>query len=283
MKRFKRKSQSGQAALIVLLIMAASLGLGLGVSKQTVVDTALQEQEKLSDEAFLAAESGIEYVWDQVNRPTPTIIPNYVYGTQGTGVWADVGLETLGDGESSFYHLDWTGVGQAAVFWLREHLPQGEVDESQGLGEEQVRVCWEKGFTGAFGVNYFYKDGSGVYQVYRRAFDTDAVRASINNGFTPLAGGVSCNQSGYEGWSFDLATVVGALTPLALVVVPYYETTVFGLEVLGGATLPSQGYEMRSVGKVAEVNQGVRAVYGWPLPPQYLLEGVFSGGNIQTN
>jgi Tfp pilus assembly protein PilX len=55
------KRESGQVALIVLIVSAVVLTLGLSTSKRTVTENKITTEEGLLKEAFNVAESGIEY------------------------------------------------------------------------------------------------------------------------------------------------------------------------------------------------------------------------------
>lgn len=56
----KIKNNSGQAVLIVLLIVAVILGLGLSIVSQSTTDVKISKQEQEGSRAFNAAEAGIE-------------------------------------------------------------------------------------------------------------------------------------------------------------------------------------------------------------------------------
>ena len=53
-------SQSGQIALVVLLLMSVMLTLGLAVTQRGLFDTAVTEQSEQTSRAFQAAETGVE-------------------------------------------------------------------------------------------------------------------------------------------------------------------------------------------------------------------------------
>ncbi|MFC1627384.1 PilX N-terminal domain-containing pilus assembly protein [Patescibacteria group bacterium] len=54
------RGYSGQAALVVLLVMAVTLGFGLSIISQSTTDVRISSQEQESSRAFNAAEAGIE-------------------------------------------------------------------------------------------------------------------------------------------------------------------------------------------------------------------------------
>ena len=54
------KKQSGQALLIILLVMAVGLTVALAIVSRSVTDIRISRQEEESARAFSAAEAGIE-------------------------------------------------------------------------------------------------------------------------------------------------------------------------------------------------------------------------------
>lgn len=61
------KNNSGQAALIILLIMVALLTIGLSVVSHSVTDISISQDEEEAMRAFSAAEAGIEEALGQVD------------------------------------------------------------------------------------------------------------------------------------------------------------------------------------------------------------------------
>ena len=54
-----KKSELGQALIIILLVMAVGLTMGLAVVSRSVTDIRISQQEEESARAFSAAEAGI--------------------------------------------------------------------------------------------------------------------------------------------------------------------------------------------------------------------------------
>lgn len=59
--------KKGQAALIVLLVVAVALGFGLSIISQTTTDIRISQQEQEAARAFNAAEAGIEEALKEIN------------------------------------------------------------------------------------------------------------------------------------------------------------------------------------------------------------------------
>src|SRR3990167_5038568 len=56
----RKVNQSGQVALIVLLVMVVMLTLGISIAQRGVADVRISQQEEDSARAFQAAEAGLE-------------------------------------------------------------------------------------------------------------------------------------------------------------------------------------------------------------------------------
>jgi len=62
--------QSGQAALIVLLVVAVTLGFGLSIISQSTTDIKISQHEQEASRAFSAAEIGIETALQNISSVT---------------------------------------------------------------------------------------------------------------------------------------------------------------------------------------------------------------------
>lgn len=67
---FKKKYQSGQAVLVVLLVVAVALGYGLSIISQSVTDTEITGHSEESARVFNAAEAGIENALGKISSLT---------------------------------------------------------------------------------------------------------------------------------------------------------------------------------------------------------------------
>jgi len=269
MKKIKKLGgnfESGQVALIVILISAITLMLGLSASRRSTIDISIGHDEELSAKAFVAAESGLEYVLSRL--AVDEIESNYVWPSDGglssAGTSAEVDLSEIGRG-TSFFTQDVYAPGEVVYFWLRN-----PTDFGQTYPENNIDICWQDNKNPAVVVHLFY-DNAGLYEVTRYAIDGDGGRVLLNEFSAPA--GANCPAD------FIGTRVSVPSSPVLMALMPLYVSSRWGVVSTGG-DLPAQGYEIKSVGTAANVERALLMNYGWPVPPFYFVDGVFSGGGI---
>jgi hypothetical protein len=231
-----REKMSGQVVLMVLLASALILTLGLSASKQTTVETKIETDQELLKKAFNAAESGIEYYLG-------TGETNYSDGLANLSV-ANVG------GSDSLSFGNMTLDGNLDYFWLVGHKNDGSLDINYYSGSSpNIKVCAISGSPTSFKLSYYYKDGSGKYQV-------ENVNETVSGG---------CVTKSLTGNS------------LLLSVMPIGDDA--KIEISGTGNFPSQGEEIRSTGIVEGVNNTVTVINKYVVL-DVLLEAVSSGGDV---
>ena len=271
--KLRRNFESGQIALVVILISAITLMLGLSASRRSTIDVSIGHDEELSAKAFVAAESGLEYVLselsagDDVDFVDPYFWPSGG-GSSSAGTRAEVDLSEIGR-DTSFYTQDTYAPGEVVYFWLRN-----PTDYTQYYPRDDIDICWQTGGGRSVVVHLFYVDGSS-YGVTRYAVDEDGGRRAVGN-FSEPAGADKC-QSGFTGTRVDVSTGDQAVL---MALMPLYKSSRWGVASTDGSDLPAQGYEIKSVGIAANVKRALQMNYGWPVPPFYFVDGVFSGGGI---
>ena len=77
---FPQTLQSGQALLIIVLVMVVALTIGLSVATRSLVNTRISTEEESSQRAFSAAEAGIE----RLLETSATSLPNVSIGENTT-------------------------------------------------------------------------------------------------------------------------------------------------------------------------------------------------------
>src|SRR3990167_502499 len=136
--RYLPNNQQGQALLIVLLTLAATLTVVLSVVSRSVTDITVSTYEEDALRAFSAAEAGIEeaLLKGSIEDPVPVTIEE--------GVTYDVKIEdkTI-DGKSFRYPKDLVS-GETATFWFASHNNNGELTCSGKpcFINNIVRFCW---------------------------------------------------------------------------------------------------------------------------------------------
>jgi len=144
--------QSGQVALIIILLMAVVGTVALSVVSRSVTDVSLSKQEENKIRAFSAAEAGIENLLNQGLANIPA---------------ADREKDVTGNIN---YHYKIDEVGNSSTYELDGQLLSGETTQVQLAGgtsaPSSLRICW----TGdaSLEISVFSFPG-GNYQVTRTA------------------------------------------------------------------------------------------------------------------
>ena len=269
---------SGQIALIVLVVSAIVLTIGMSVSKKTVVETKITTDEELLKQAFNAAESGIDYYMGtgvtQYTAPDSLSKANItIQDIGGGGKTESLGVVTLKNTE------DFT--------WLVGHNGDGSIDYTQKFLGTGITMCVASSFDGGLKVDYFYRDASNNYAVERFGFNVGT--ANRVTGFNNVTTGTCPGNSGMKGVPLSLVLNPATITPLLLVVKPIAADTLFTMVGVGGS-FPNQAIEISSTGKAGnlsvaggvQVNQKVKVVNQFQASP-FMLDAVTATGNIFSN
>lgn len=131
-----KKSEFGQALLIVLLVMAVGLTMGLAVVSRSVTDIRISQQEEESARAFSSAEAGIE----------EALLENLAVGGSKSELVGEVEYTVTAteQGGSSIYDLGGGKFlsGDTQTVWLIDHTATGELGGSSFSNTGSINVCW---------------------------------------------------------------------------------------------------------------------------------------------
>lgn len=295
-------SISGQALLLVLLVMAVVLTLVLSVVSRSMTDISLTTRDEESLRAFSAAEAGIERMI--VGGDAAKV------GTLDTGSYSG-DVEEYGEGASGVSYPEIES-GESGTIWFVEHAPDGKLVCDDGcFTGNVVDICWggEETPAPAIEVSFFYDvnaggvnnaltgDYSGV-QVARAAYDS--LYQSRENSFTDPAGtGCTIDSITYE---FNTNDIIGALSPsiacdlsepgclLFAKVKMFYndEPHEVGVKVSadngGHEYLPSQGRSIESTGTSGDATAKVIAFQSFQEPLDIFESALFStSGLVKSN
>ncbi|HRR05567.1 MAG TPA: hypothetical protein P5325_02065, partial [Candidatus Woesebacteria bacterium] len=108
----KGENTSGQALLIILLVLSVALTTGLALVARTTTDISISEKETASSKAFEAAEAGIEEALRAIEAGQD--FPNFLTLEPG-GEEAEVKVTQDPTGEVTKRQIF---PGQATTFWL---------------------------------------------------------------------------------------------------------------------------------------------------------------------
>ncbi|MBI4035094.1 MAG: pilus assembly PilX N-terminal domain-containing protein [Candidatus Chisholmbacteria bacterium] len=258
-----RKTQGGQIALIVLLIMVVMLTVGISVAQRGLVDVRLSQQEEDSARAFQAAEAGIEQA-----------------------------LSTLAGGEGEF------GEDTSYKVSIGQSGGEGFTTDQPILAGEMLKVSLEGSSTNLNGVTvYFMEKGkddcdvnpaaievSVVYnpgsdwRVRRGTFDVAAV--SRGNSFTEVTKG----NYDFLGKTFCAQSTLTMLpgTDREVRIKPLYNAAIIGVDPRpDNAILVNQYVEVDSTGQTTGgVTRAVQVRRNLPELPSIFDYAVFSGAGI---
>jgi len=168
----KMKKTSGQALLIILLVMAVGLIVALAVVSRSVTDISISRQEEESARVFSVAEAGIEEALRLGYAPAGAI--------EIGGITTTVSQTNLGKTQEFSFPGEYE-TGDIQTLWLVEHKEDGTLDTNNKYSAGTIEVYWgkEAGTTPALEVTLIYNQG-GV-KIMRWALDPDSSRRTVNN------------------------------------------------------------------------------------------------------
>lgn len=282
MEQPAQQPQSGQALLIILLVLAVALTVVLSVISRSVTDIAITTKEEEASRAFSAAEAGVE----------EALIGGALSGTFGTvpgEASFQVSVSDLAAGGTSFPSPQKVGAGDAIPLWFVSHADDGSLTCADGMcfTGSSMKVCWAEpgtsssdSTTPALEVVVLYTATPGNYsttQIARAAFDPNVTRRSTNQFSAPDAGGCTVSDNDYTfGKNINFADLgipssvynsAGGLQTARLRLL--YNTDKFqpvGVNV--GNPLPAQGTRIESIGTAGQSTRKIEVFQLYSdLPP----------------
>lgn len=305
----KLKKQSGQALLIVLLLMAVVLTVVLSTASRSVTDVAVTGLEEDALRAFSAAEAGIEQsLLDQVVGnfgPTPA-------DPQNTNVTYTRTVTAPAVTTGEFEYPKELVSGETATFWLTSHATNGSLTctspsqcfvASTSPTVSQLQFCWGKaGQDSAIEVMFYYDDSNPVLsvaspnnfsnlKVARVAFDANAGSHANNFTSSGVSSSSTCDINGktfvYQSPDAVPASVITACAgrPGCLVMAKvriYYNSVAspVGMIATAGNTLPAQGIQVESTGVSGDATRKVNVFQSFAELPDIFDAAIFSFRNL---
>jgi len=170
------KRNSGQALLIILLVMAVGLTVGLTVVSRSVTDIGISRQEEESARVFSVAEAGIEEALKLGYAPAAIEIE---------GITATVNQAVLGKAQDFAFPGEYE-VGDIQTLWLVGHDEDGSLSPNSTTdlrySANSIEIYWgkEEGAVPALEITLIYDD-QGDTKIMRWTTDPDDSRRAINN------------------------------------------------------------------------------------------------------
>jgi len=267
----KHTNQSGQALLFVVIAMTIALSIGINASVRTISSLSRTTRTDTAARALAAAEGGIERF---IALPTQDLEDAVVVseGSGSSGTACPVGVETALNGDG-YCKVEFEGSGDILVSQayvsVSRYIPDfypftleaGQVKEinlydfndDTYYADDEIEICWDP------------VDPASEADIMYLAYDSDGVQAKGGLEGNPPPGapyhseGFDSSNNGAHAGAHDSCYTVNITS-----------NDIYGLRVrvLGadarvtiypvGDTLPLQGYEITSVGKL-EQDQGVVA------------------------
>lgn len=313
MLRKAKESQSGQALLIVVLVLAVSLIVVLSIASRTTSDISVSTYDENRLRAFSAAEAGVEEALFKNSSIGTADSPVSVDPNAGVGYYADL---TAPSGDDQFNHPEPALSGQSRTFWMVSHTPGGALTCSGATCAKasQMEVCWgnpstpdSSSTTPAIEVSLFYDltrqsiastNNYASIKTIRFTGDPWSSRRASNNfqAATPSCGFAASSYAFSR--SINLSTSLPNDCPtsgadgcmLMVKVKILYNTTTahpIGIKIVNttgpGGILPAQGVQVSGVGTAGDSTSKVNVFRSYSEPQSIFDAGVFSYNDLTKN
>ena len=282
-----RHSQTGQTALIALLVLTIASTVGLSLIARGTTDLSVTRNIEESTRAFSAAEAGVEEALRSGIASEPTL-------DESLGLTYRVSVASIsGTASTPFVFPKKTANGVTETIWLVNHDASGFIiDTVPGYTAPTIDVCWSQESTvPALVATVLYKESSdNSFQVVKGAYDPMpsalSERRATNHFSAPTAtvGGCGAGTNTTYKQTIRFTDLTSSLNPatdtlIAIRIRPVYSGTQFA--ITPAATLPVQGKKIESVGSTTGgVNRKI-IVYQQYLSPSTLFDAaVYSQGRF---
>lgn len=250
-KRFG--SESGQALLIIVLLMVVASTVGLAVISRSVTNVRNSQDQVNSNKAFSAAEAGIE----QALKSNNTSLSKIDLGNNAT--ITSVNSTSL-SGQS--FGLDGGNTIQqdeGADLWYIQPNSDGSINYSVNTGPITVTLSW----TGSSALEIIVLSGSSAASATSQRFTFDANSSRANMNHFSVA---TTNSNGQ-----NTATFTTAANPIVARVVPLYANA-SSINISSSFTFPSQGTKITSTGSSGDAQRQITYYQGFPMLPTELFQ-----------
>ncbi|MCX6792393.1 MAG: pilus assembly PilX N-terminal domain-containing protein, partial [Candidatus Gottesmanbacteria bacterium] len=266
----RKNNQSGQIALIALLVLTVATTVGLSLVARSTTDVSVTRNIEESSRAFSAAEAGIEEALKTGVGSSGTIDSSLgiTYSVMPVPVAGGVG--------NPFVFPQPTLKEDTETVWLVNHDPAtGMIIETPTYTANTITVCWGGSPAPAVVVSILYKTGVS-YRVAKAAYDPDTSRTPPNNFSGATNGGCTANTAYKATINFPgLGINPDPDILIALRIRPVYNNA--QIAVQPAQVLPVQGNNIESVGKAgADVNRKIVVYQQYRAPASIFDYAVYS-------
>jgi Tfp pilus assembly protein PilX len=286
-----KNKQSGQIMIVAIILLGIFTTIGLSVATQVAFEQQKAILEEKTQQAYFAAESGIEKALQSIFN-----------GSEPNGTQISVGKATV--------YLEKVTQGGVQTYKVPYVLNSGQ-NYSLSLGSytaPSISICWDKADTSFLAV-LLYSDSSGSRQVKNFSVNTSGSQThqisgsgdDLYNGspsVTTITNGSCGTETSFTGYkvSFNLdeATVPGINQPFSsgdyITIIPMYQSNIqfYFDSGLPTSLIGEQGSEIKARAEVSELkNKVIRTVrYFLPSfapPPAYLLFSVYGANTSDSS
>lgn len=264
MVKYKRIGSSGQALLLVVIVMVVLLTIGLSVASRTITNLKLSKQDEDSQKAFQAASAGIDkYINASASNPGQESLVSAKYDTNITNVGSGLNAIILNNNESVVQDrgIDvWLSLypnflsqynGTITVAWGNAN----EVDCAQSVGGKTSPALELLVLTGT--------RNAPVLAKY--VYDGCASRRSTNGFSPPVVAPIVIG-----GTSFPYSAVLPAITNgLIMKVIPIYNSAKVAIQ--GTTAFQPQGKLIESVGTAGDATRKIIYYESYPQIPNEIF------------
>lgn len=289
------KSQSGQALIVVLLIMAVVLTIALSIASRSVTDIAVTKKEEDALRAISAAEAGAEKLLVTNTQVATGSLPS------GASFNSQVGQTQQGSKE--FVSPVKSASGDVSTIWFVNHDANGNVvcdGANPCFTGDRIIVCWGNAGTGSNGsttpaveLSLVYTAGSGdasTAKIARATYDPNTTRRTDNkfgasDGTCTIGGTSFAFSKAFNLSSLGVSTRANAnqlAGPQFARLRLFYNTDVghatgISVDFPGNGVLPPQGRNIDSTGTSGEARRRVIVYRPYADVPPIFDYGLFSG------
>lgn len=266
-----KRKESGQALVIILLVMAVGLTIALSIVSRSVTDIRISKEQEESARAFSVAEAGIE----------ESLRAGFAMDVTLEGITAQV-TETGQGGGTEFVFEEVVDEGDTQTVWLVNHV-NGDLGTNFYSGT--ITVYWgnegqagDQDSTPALEASIIYD--SGGYKVTRYAFDPNSSRTATNKFDNAQIGSFPVDSHSFPFKAEVVPLPTGNLYALRLRLL--YNSSPQALAISGSAAFPTQGKCFESTATVLEsgITRKVRQCQSYPVPPAIFDYVLFSRGDL---
>lgn len=264
------RSNSGQALLIVVLIMVVALTVTLSLVSRSIVNLKTSVDQTNSQQALAAAEAGIEQsIKNNASVAQQTFSNNASFSTTYTQVAGNISFLANGGNLVS--------KNEGSYVWLSRYDPTGNWGNQKWTGD--LTIYWgdttvNDNFNAALEISVMSGDSPANAVIKRYALDPYGARGN-NFILASSAGGPFTVGSKTFKYRYILNGANAISNGFLVRIIPIYYSTYIG--IAGSTVLPDQGNLITADGVKADTKRRITVFEGYPqLPAEFFPYSLLS-------